>query len=38
MESLANAILVAIMALPLVLIGGALVDFFHMRDENRRLR
>jgi len=26
------------MMLPAALIGGALVDFFHMRDESRRLR
>jgi len=38
MEFLANAILVAIMMLPAALIGEALVDFFHMRDERRRLR
>jgi hypothetical protein len=38
MEFLANVILVAVTALPFILIGGALVDFFRTRDSKRHSR
>ena len=38
MEFLAGVMLAAVMALPFILIGGALVDFFQTRDSNRHSR
>jgi hypothetical protein len=38
MKFLANVILVAVTALPFILVVGALVDFFRTRDSKRHIR